>query len=45
MNTAFELPQTEVSGRTKPKVEIGSLKAIEVAKGSLEKRPLKVARG
>jgi hypothetical protein len=45
MNAAFELPQAEVSGRTKPKVEIGSLKAIDVAEGSLEKRPLNVARG
>ncbi len=44
MNAAFELLHAEVSGRSKPKVEIGSPKAIDVAKGSLERRPLKVAR-
>jgi hypothetical protein len=45
MNAAFELLQAEVSGRSKPKVEIGSLKAIDVVKGSIERRPLKVAKG
>jgi hypothetical protein len=42
MNTGFELLQAEVSGRTKRKVEMGSMKAIDVVKGSLEMRPLKV---
>jgi hypothetical protein len=44
MNAAFELLHAEVSGRSQPKVEIGSLKAIDVVKGSIERRPLKVAR-
>jgi len=44
MNAAFGLLHAEVSGRSKPKVEIGSLKAIDVVKGSIERRPLKVAR-
>jgi hypothetical protein len=45
MNAAFELPEGELSWRTKLKFEIGSLKAIDVAKKSLEKRPLEAAGG
>jgi hypothetical protein len=44
MNAAFELLHAEVSGWSKPKVEIGSQKAIDVVKGSMEGRPLRVAR-
>ena len=44
MNATVEVLHAEVSGRSKPKVEIGSLKAINVAKGSLEGRSLKVAK-